>query len=194
MGRAPMLRLWTMKYMNVVLDKSYLRGAGRNKVCKLCELHNVLMPESLFFELLTTKEEKDRAICFGNLPDTNNPVVLVEGIGFMLRSEVKNKRPIKDVKEMFIKVPYIFNKRLKHLDFQFTDEEKQSIAEWQTDVASRVQDFKEKSSCVSGWFPKIKGYRPGSDPKHIDEAKSLLCNDKNVVREIYKAIYPALSR
>jgi hypothetical protein len=34
--------------MQVVLDKSYLRGAGKRKVRDLCESHSVLMPESLF--------------------------------------------------------------------------------------------------------------------------------------------------
>ncbi|MCI5224824.1 MAG: hypothetical protein D3924_19690 [Candidatus Electrothrix sp. AR4] len=63
--------------MNVVLNKNYLRGAGRKKVHELCKSYNVLMPESLFYEFLTTNQKKDRAICFGNLPEIDNPVVLI---------------------------------------------------------------------------------------------------------------------
>ncbi|MDP2863121.1 MAG: hypothetical protein Q8N95_10050 [Desulfobacterales bacterium] len=180
-----------MKDLNVVLDKSYLRGAGRKKVSALCESHNVLMPESLFFELLTTKEDKDRAICFGNLPNTANPVILVQGISSMFSFEIGKKLPIKDVKDMCIDVPYIFNKHLKHLDFKYTCEQRQTLLEWQKDVASRIEGFKEKSACVSGWFPGLKGYKPGMDPKHINEAKLLICEDLSVVREIYKTIRPS---
>jgi hypothetical protein len=176
--------------MNVVLDKSYLRGAGNKKVRDLCESHN-LMPESLFYELLTTKEEEDRAKCFSNLPDIDNPVILVQGVAALFRFEISKKSPIRSVKDMSIEVPYVFNKRLKCLGFQFTDEQKHTISEWQTDVASRIEGFKEKPACVSGWFPRIRGYKPGMDTEDIDDAKSAICEDHGIVREIYKAIRPS---
>jgi hypothetical protein len=115
----------------------------------------------------------------------------VQGISAMFRHEISKRQPIEDVKESFIDVPYVFNRGLKKMDFQFTDEQRQIIAEWQADVASRVEEFKEKAACVNGWFPRIKGYKPGMDPKDINEAKSLICEDLSVVREIYKAIRPS---
>jgi len=177
--------------MNVVLDKSYLRGAGKKKVCALCESHNVLMPESLFFELLTAKEDKDRAICFGNLPDTDNPVLLVHGVSAMFRFEISEELPVINSKEMCINVPYAFNKHLMHPDFKFTDEQKHNISEWQSDVTSRIEGFKEKAACVSGWFPGIRGYKPGMDLKAINEAKLAVCEDHTIIREIYRAIRPS---
>jgi hypothetical protein len=38
---------------------------------------------------------------------------------------------------------------------------------------------------VSGWFPKVKDFRAGSNPRPIEEAKQLVCTDSNVVRKIY---------
>jgi hypothetical protein len=174
--------------MNVVLDKSFLRGAGRTKVCGLCESHNVLMPEALFFELLTTSKDKDRAICFSNLPEKENPVALVQGVSAMLGHEISKREPVGNISGFFIDIPYVFNNGLKKQDFQFADGHRQNIAEWQEDVALRVEGFKEKAACVSGWFPRIKDYIPGMNPKDINEAKSLICEDLSVVREIYKVI------
>jgi hypothetical protein len=174
--------------MNVVLDKSYLRGAGKKRLCDLCESHSVLMPESLFFELLTAKKEKDRTICFGNLPDTANPVVLVHGVSAMLRYEIRERAPIKSSNEMYISVPYIFNRHLKQPDFQFSDEQRRNISEWQAAVTLRIEEFKKTSACVSGWFPRLRGYKPGMDPKDINDTKRAVCEDHTIVREIYRSI------
>jgi hypothetical protein len=40
--------------MNVVLDKSYLQGSSKNEIQQMCSQHQVIMPEVLFFEIMTS--------------------------------------------------------------------------------------------------------------------------------------------
>jgi hypothetical protein len=170
--------------MEIVLDKSYLYRAGPRKMADLCSSHKVLMPEALFYELLTTDPE-NRAKCFINLPNVDNPLVLVKNVGFIFRAEVERKTPFVDIKDVSVNTRYIFNRNLINPDHEFTDEQKHSISNWEKDINSRIEDFKQKAAVVSGWFPKVKDFRAGSNPRPIEEAKQLVCRDSNVVRKIY---------
>jgi len=183
--------------MEIVLDKSYLYGAGPKKITDLCTSYRVLMPEALFYELLTASSE-NRAKCFSNLPAIDNPLLLVKNVGAILRAEVHKVAPFVDIKEVSINIRYAFNRRLIHPDFKLTDGQKHTISEWRKDIKSRTEDFKQKAAIVSGWFPKVKGFKAGSDPQPIEEAKLLVCRDSNVVRKIYDQIrhdsFPATDR
>lgn len=170
--------------MKIVIDKSYLRGAGQNAIKDLCTSHEVMMPEILLYELLTAEAE-DRAQCFRNLPAIQNPLVLVKNVGAVIRAEIKSRTPVVNTSDIFINKRYEFNRRLIYSDFEFTTNQKISISVWQKDIKSRIEDFKQKAATVSGWFPKIIGFRPNANPTPIDEAKRLICTDKNVVRAIY---------
>lgn len=93
--------------MRIVLDKSYLYGAGAKRMEKFCSSYETLMPESLFYELLTTSPD-NRAKCFSNLPKRDNPLILVKNIGFILRYEVEKKVPFSDIIEVSVKKKVFF--------------------------------------------------------------------------------------
>lgn len=173
--------------MEIVLDKSYLYGVSSRKMADLCSSYQVLMPEALFYELLTADPE-NRAKCFANLPDIDNPLVLVKNVGFIFRAEVEKKVPFADIKDVSVNIRYFFNRNLTNPDNNFSNEQKQSISKWRTDINSRIEDFKQKAAVVSGWFPKVKDFKAGSNPQPIKEAKLMVCRDSNVVRKIYDQI------
>ena len=173
--------------MEIVLDKSYLFGAGQRKLSDLCSSNEVLMPEALFYELLTTSPE-NRAKCFANLPAVDNPLMLVKNVGYIMRAEIKNKVPFNNIKDASLNIRYMFNKGLVDPDHEFTLEQKDTISTWISDVNSRVEEFKQKASVVSGWFPMIKHFKAGQSLEPIEEAKSLVCKDHSVVKSIYEEI------
>lgn len=143
--------------MKIVVDKSYLHHVGPKKMRELCTSYQGLMPESLFYELLTTSPE-NRAKCFGNIPKIENPLLLVRNIGFILRTEVEEKAPFTDIMKASYPIQYVFNKNLVNPHHEFTAEQKSSIANWRKDIGARVEDFKQKAVVVSGWFPRVKGF------------------------------------
>lgn len=173
--------------MKVVLDKSFLQGTNSKDIADLCLNNDVLMPESLFFELLTT-EPKIRAVCFKKVPKIENPLVLVPNVGTIIRYEIQNNKPCSDIREIAINVRYKFNEKLVSTNFTLTEQQRLDLSEWGNDIKSQIEDFKEKSAVVTGWFPKTKGFKPGRDLSPIEEAKSLICQDSNVVKSIYQQI------
>src|SRR5712692_5058891 len=69
-----------LNMLEIVLDKSYLDGASTASVIGLCDRYSVLMPQELFFELMTTSAKSQRR-CFSKLPDRDAPVALVPPVG-----------------------------------------------------------------------------------------------------------------
>lgn len=173
--------------MEIVLDKSYLHGAGAKKIANLCNSYQVLMPEALFYELLTTEPDK-RIKCFSNLPKIENPLMLVKNVGAILRMEVEKGVPFTDIKNASINIRYYFNRNLTNPDFKYTCQQNHTISEWTKDISSRIEDFKQKAAVVSGWFPGLKGYKENSDPQLIEEAKQLVCRKPEIIKAIYDQI------
>jgi hypothetical protein len=173
--------------MKIVLDKSYLQHVAPRKMREFCSSYQGLMPESLFYELLTTTPEK-RAKCFTNIPKVQNPLTLVKNVGYILRSEVEERAPFADIMKASYPIRYVFNNNLVNPHHEFTTEQKHSIANWRKDIIARVEDFKQKAAVVSGWFPRVKGFKAGSDPQPIEDAKRIVFTEFEVVRRIYSEI------
>jgi hypothetical protein len=173
--------------MEIVLDKSYLYHAGPKKMAEFCSSYQGLMPEALFYELLIAAPQ-NRTWCFSNIPKIENPLALVKNVGVILRAEVEKRAPFPDIKDASMLIRYMFNRNLINPSHEFTQEQKNSVSKWRKDINSRVKDFKQKAAVVSGWFPKVKGFKSGSNPQPVEEAKQLVCRDSDVVRKIYDQI------
>ncbi len=173
--------------MDVVLDKSYLRGASTEQVRRLCTSHRVIFSESLLYELLTT-ESNERAQCFSKIPDTENPLLLIPNVGPLLRWEIEHNQPCRHLDAVAIKGRYIFNKGLRNHDFDLGEEQEKALRDWQYSIAEGIQGFKERSAVVSVWFPELRGYTPGASTDPIDAAKTQISSDSSLVRELYADI------
>ena len=171
----------------IVLDKCYLQGSTQEEIHRLCADRTVLMPEALFFELLTTTE-KVRTACFRKLPATENPVELVTHVGTLLAHERETHTPATPVYERRPKMRFVFNTKLATGDFVFTDQQRAGIKEWEADVAESVADFKERASVTDKWFPSLTGYKPGMPKDRINELRQAVASDRQMIRDIYSAI------
>lgn len=70
----------------ILFDKSYLDGAATSQLRDVCERHLALMPQELFFEMMTTSPKSQRR-CFAKLPDRNNRVALIPPVGVLVDFE-----------------------------------------------------------------------------------------------------------
>ncbi len=178
--------------MNVVLDKSYLQGSSKNKIHQMCSQHQIIMPEVLFLEILTTKTE-NMVKCFKKFPEIENPVALVPNVGSLVRYEIEKDRPCSPIEKQFLEIRYVFNKRLAKNQFEFTEEQKEDLKEWEASANDGTEGFIEKAIVTDGWFSGLNAYIPGQPPTPITNAMDMVANDLDFIRKIYGQLHDEIN-
>lgn len=174
-----------MPKSDVVIDKSFLQGASKDRLRSVFEGHRVLMTESLFHELLTT-DSAIRSRCFRRIPGIENPVTLVQNVGAILRWEVENQRPLSSIDEVVISERFKFNPGLVDKDFKLREGQIRVMENWRKEVSVLVHDFADHCSKVPIRFPELNGYHPGITTTHIERIKKRVCDEPGFVRELYR--------
>lgn len=173
--------------MQVVLDKSYLQGSSKHEIHRICSHYQLIMPEVLFLEILTTKEES-MVKCFKKFPQIENPVALVPNVGTLVRYETEKNEPCSPIEKQFLKIRYVFNKRLAENKFVFTDQQKDALNEWEKSTTGNTGGFIEKAIVTDGWFPELSNYMPGSSLSPLSDAMRRVVTELDFVREIYSQL------
>ncbi len=173
--------------MEIVIDKSYLHGASTETVRRLCEEHNVLFTEALFYELLTT-EASERDACFAKFPEKENPVTLIPRAGPVLRYENKHLRAASPLIDHRIKVDFRFNSGFTTGTFQHSPDEETALAEWRQDVKREVEKFHEIATGVSAWCPRLRTVSGEELSIGCEDLKRQACTDPDVVRNVYQSL------
>lgn len=138
----------------VIVDKNFLQGASQAQVHELASSHQLIMTAALFHELLTTSPEARRK-CFGKLPATLNPVVLVDHIGVLLAHESVKGRPAGKPSGHRIEIRYRFNELLLDETYQLPKEAAEAVAEQEVDVQSDIERLIVLSEQTASLFPGL---------------------------------------
>lgn len=170
--------------MNIVLDKSYLQGSSKDEIHQMCSQHQLIMPEVLFLEILTTTTE-NMVKCFKKFPQIENPVALVPNVGSLIHYETENNRPCSPIETQFLKIRYEFNESLAKNQFDFTEAQKSSLKKWKESANEGTGGFIEKATVTDGWFPELNSYMPGQSPRPIKGAMDRVAKDLDFVKKIY---------
>jgi hypothetical protein len=173
--------------MNIVLDKSFLQGSSKDKIHEMCSQYQIIMPEVLFLEILTTETE-NMVKCFKKFPQIENPVALVPNVGTLIRYETENGSQCTPIETQFLKDRYKFNESLAEGKFVFTEEQKNTLDEWKKITANDTAGFIEKATVADGWFNGLSEYKPGESLDPISNAMEKVAKEDEFVRKIYKQI------
>lgn len=168
----------------VVLDKSYLDGASTQAVRALCDDHDVLVSDELFFELMTTCPESQQR-CFSKLPDKTNPVLLIPNVGSLLRYEMEYQEPCTPVVRHRIPDAFQFNSKLRDGSFVFEGQVVKEIEEWKQRTADDTLGFIERWSIVCQFFPELNGIEWKDFPIAIDQARKRTATDGDFIKGVY---------
>ncbi len=172
----------------VVVDKSYLLGASKTELGEIFDNFVFVMTEALFFELLTTSESQRRQ-CFARIPQVTNPVLLISNIGPILQWEVKNRRPLTDLREIAQVEKFRFNPNLPNEGFYMGEAQSNALVEWKAVMAEWVRNFSEHSSATISVFEALKEYAPGQDTTVIEELKERVVSERDMVESFYDQDY-----
>jgi len=172
--------------MELILDKSFLHAVSSHEISEISRNYFVIMPDVLFYELITTREDSRRR-CFNNIPDLENPVALLPGIGELLRYEINMKRPCIPLSERCLKGKYRFNTRLRDGTFQFFGEVSEETVRLTAETENYTRDFIEICMIVDQFFPEIKGIPFKKFPCAIQAAKNKIACNPDFIRSIYQS-------
>lgn len=171
--------------MNVILDKSYLDGQSSQRVVELCSRHAVMMPDVLFYELMTT-DKTSRSRCFSKIPAGENPLILIPNVGQYLRYEMTKKMPAVPITQLREKIRYNFNAGLADLSFELSGEITALLQQTEADINTDTKSFVERSLTTIDLF-KALGYEAG-DQNSIDSLIASIATDSSTVRRLYDLI------
>lgn len=121
----------------MLIDKNVVQGFSQADFAALGERYTLLMPDVLFFEMLSTPDPRERAQYFGKLPRRDNPIVMVDHIGAHLQEELTLHRPSARPSAHPLPMPYRFHPRLRDPAFVLPDEVQAKIAEHRRALARR---------------------------------------------------------
>lgn len=174
----------------VVLDKNFLQGAPGAAVMALATSHRLVMPSALFYELLTTSAEARRR-CFAKLPQSENPVVLVDHIGILLRHESATGTPSGKPSGHRIQFRFRFNERLLAEDYELPDEARAVLEEQRADVESDVRQLIELAEMTPSLFPGLLAGTTAEQNAARRRAEAAIGQLEQIHR-FYSALQPVL--
>ncbi len=170
----------------VVLDKNYLQGAKRAHVAQLAVARDLVMPGALFYELLTTSA-KERRMCFLKLPQTENPVILVDHIGILLAREIDRGQPSGRPSQYRVDMRFEFNKKLQTFDYDLPSDAKKAVDQQTIDATSDANRLIDLSEEAPSLFPGLLS----SSARERDQAKvdaEAAIGDLETVRTFYSTL------
>lgn len=170
----------------IVLDKNFLQGASASSVRALSLTHRLVMPGALFFELLTTTVIQ-RQRCFAKLPQTTNPVELVEHIGVLLQHEIKFGAPAGQPSHHRLQLAFQFNHALLDPDYLLPKEAADTIADMEATTEREVDSLIELSDHSPDLFP---GLLQGTTQAQRDDYRDVqrLIADPVKVHDFYSGL------
>ncbi len=177
---------WQSVRPTVVLDKSFLQGSKAAAIQEMSQSHRLLMPEALFYELLSNSD--DRAACFGKFHKQNNPVELIGHPGAMLMREIQSHMPSGKPSLHSELVNFRFHIGLSSPDFVFTPQAASAVRQRAEELRSDVSEFIDAARITPTFFP---GLLEGSDANRTiarNTAESAIAGDIDSLRDLYRQL------
>lgn len=170
--------------MELILDKSFLDAASQEDIAGAWKNHFIIMPDVLFYELITTRETS-RERCFKKLPQSVNPLALLPGISPLLQHEIQTKTPCIPLSQHCMPEKFQFNVRLGAGTFEFVGGALEERENQIQKTADDTRNFVDRCLVVHHFFPEVNGIPYKDFPKAIETARKKVASDRDFVREVY---------
>lgn len=172
-----------METRRIILDKCFVQGTPTPLMHELCHSRRALMPDVLFYEMITC-EEPDRSACFAKFPPIDNPVVVVPNVGNLLRSEIEHRRPCGRPSDHALTIRYRFHPKLANGTYAFSASAQTALKEARAAANEDLWRFIDMINVAPLVFPEVfkKGLRDEARRAVRDDAIEEIVNDPALVR------------
>lgn len=166
----------------IVMDKSYLQGSNREQIQSLRSRCDVLITDTLLFELLSTDQEI-RTHCFSHLGQYSYDFVALRWL-----LDYENKHQRRSCVSDHIKRGY-FNSSLASGFFSLSSAQEELIDGLTAELDKELEIALELLEVAPKLFPDLRDYSPGSGRDIIDHLKERVArNDGMIVQSLYEWI------
>lgn len=171
----------------IILDKSYLQGAPKSSFDAISSAHRVLMPDVLFYEMLSS-DEPGRSQCFAKLPQTANPIPITPHVGALLSIELATHRPAGAPSQHLLDIDFRFNPGLSTQQYDFSEADIAVCKEIETELVRDIGTLIEKVELIDTLFPAL------AEALRIDKAtahrqcESAIANERAELAEFISSL------
>lgn len=170
----------------MLLDKSFLQGSPATVIRELAETHTLLMPDVLFYELISC-DEPARSRCFAKFPPGENPVVLLQHLGALLKKEMKTHQPCGLPSDNVEKIRYQFNADLTSSGYELPEEAAALVTEEAEKLKQEVVQYLGRAAVVKKLFTE-HGTAKGGDRDSLRNEAEAATAGVDQMRTFYKSV------
>jgi hypothetical protein len=172
-----------------ILDKNFLQGGQAGTIARLCEEGSVVMPDVLFYEMISC-EEPARSRCFRKLPQVENPIVVVPNTGKLLRLELQHQRPCGVPSTHALDLRFRFNPKLAQGGYVFPKSARKVLEEATAGTNDDLRRFVEMVNLAPLMFPDVfkKGLSDKARLAAKEDALRQIADDTHVAREGFRQL------
>ena len=149
--------------MRLVVDMSALRGASFSDLRAPSEIHDLWLPEALFYEALTTGTDKNRAKCFALIQNLARRPSITTNIGKLLALEIQQRLPIDPVNGDWSDVTWPWKASLADASFDisglFT-----LLTPWREEIRRGISAFVGVTNDVKVQYPSLSQFNGSGTP------------------------------
>jgi hypothetical protein len=172
---------------NVILDKNFIQGAKKDVVIGVCREGFALMPDVLFYEMITAPEPA-RSRCFAKFPG-ECPVPLVPSVGVLLAYELQNHKPCGQPSLHSSRERWKFNDKLAEGAYTLPPEVQETLREEEDRLHGEITTLVEMINMAPDLFPDV--FVRGAD-RDVERAKveRVLATEHGAIVDFYSRLEP----
>ena len=180
----------TMSKLPLLIDKNFLQGSKAIEIQRLMETHELLMPDVLFYELITSSEP-GRSRSFAKLPNVDNPVALCKHLGGLLKHEIEHHRPCGKPSDNLEDLRFRFNEALANPGYQLPPYALEAVHEEDEQLRSDVSALLQLVESVPDIFPDLLKGSDAQREQERTEVEAAIANDTKGILEFYASLASA---
>ncbi|MEE9465501.1 MAG: hypothetical protein V3W14_08035, partial [Candidatus Neomarinimicrobiota bacterium] len=106
----------------------------------------------------------------------------------LLKYELENAKPAPGIDIGVIDEEWFFHSDLRLPEFQLNKKQQSEFEEWQAEISSDLEKFKERVANLNAWYPELQGFKPGSNARFIASLKKRIIAGPDEVMRFYDTI------
>jgi hypothetical protein len=168
----------------LILDKSYLDAAPTARIQELCKSFRVMCSETLFFELMTTRNASQTR-CFSKFPSEPGSFALLPDLPPLLRAEMEAGVPCRDIENYVIPGSYVFNEKLATGTYEPPPDIVETLSSWRARVEADSLAFLQRCQSVHQFFPELIGIEFRDFPAAVAAARYKVATNHQFTRSVF---------